>query len=290
MKLALGTAQFGLPYGIANARGQLSLAEGRRILRTAEDAGVSTLDTAIAYGDAEQRLGEIGVEGWQVVSKLPPIPADRSDVGRWVEESIHGSLAALRVDSLHGLLLHRPGQLLEPGGDELFWAMQCAKRDGLVSCIGVSIYDPEELAALSARFSFDLVQSPLSLLDRRLEESGWLARLHADGVEIHTRSVFLQGLLLMPPERRPAKFTRWAPVWSSFDALVAESERSPLELCLGYALSIDEIDRVIVGIDGLAQLGEILEAARRPVRTATDRLPPCADAELLNPALWSTRS
>ena len=112
MKLVLGTVQFGLPYGIANQVGQVSLAEGTSILQLATACGIDTLDTAIAYGESEQRLGQIGVKGWQIVSKLPPIPDGTAQPIRWVETEVASSLQNLNVSSLYGLLLHRPLQLL----------------------------------------------------------------------------------------------------------------------------------------------------------------------------------
>ena len=119
-RLALGTVQFGLRYGVANTSGQVSLDEVTAILQQAWAAGVDTLDTAIAYGESEQRLGEIGVEGWRVVSKLPAMPSDPSDIGGWVEDAVECSLRRLNIDCLYGLLLHRSQQLLEPRGEDLY--------------------------------------------------------------------------------------------------------------------------------------------------------------------------
>lgn len=149
MKLALGTAQLGLNYGIANRQGQVSVDEAEEaILRHAQSSGMDTLDTAMAYGDSEQRLGVIGVAGWHVVSKLPAIPDACPDVFRWVATSVQESLQRLQVTSLYGLLLHRPEQLLARDGERLYLALQQLKDDGVVGKIGVSIYDPSELDAL----------------------------------------------------------------------------------------------------------------------------------------------
>src|SRR3990172_7099104 len=111
MKLALGTVQFGLPYGVANLHGQVSFDEARAILNYAETAGLDMLDTAVAYGNSEQHLGEIGVTQWQVVSKLPAIPEACADVAAWVGASVEASLQRLQIRQLHGLLLHSPAQL-----------------------------------------------------------------------------------------------------------------------------------------------------------------------------------
>ena len=110
MKLAIGTAQFGMRYGISNLSGKVSQEGGKAILKYAASAGVDTIDTAMAYGDSEQVLGNIGVDGFNVVTKLPEIPEHIADVEGWVIRAVKDSIFRLGVASLYGLLLHRPGQ------------------------------------------------------------------------------------------------------------------------------------------------------------------------------------
>jgi aryl-alcohol dehydrogenase-like predicted oxidoreductase len=288
LKLGLGTVQFGMQYGIANRQGQVSVPEVAAILQRARAAGLELLDTAIVYGDSEQRLGEIGVAGWNVVSKLPAVPDDVADAMAWVGDSVRQSVARLCVPRLYGLLLHRPGQLLERRGRELFQALERLKVDGVVEKIGVSIYDPAELDALCAAFRFDLVQAPLNLLDQRLVASGWLSRLAGQGTEVHVRSVFLQGLLLMPGAIRPPAFARWAALWADFDRWLEQSGLTPLQACLRHALSFPEVSHVIVGTDTRDQLDDILRAADGPPPSLL-RMPRTEDPILLNPARWGSQ-
>jgi len=289
LRLALGTAQFGIDYGIANTRGKVPGGEARAVLDYAWDAGIDTLDTAVAYGDSEERLGGLGVDGWKVVSKLPAIPDDCADVSEWVSGAVRGSLQRLKLDRLYGLLLHRPVQLLGARGGELFQAMEQLKADGIVLKAGVSIYDPAELTDLSDHFHFDLVQAPLSLLDRRMVDTGWLSRLTESKTELHTRSVFLQGLLLMAPGQRPTAFHAWAPVLGKYDDWLEASGLSRLEACIRYALSFPEVSRVIVGIDGVDQLKEIVQAARGGPLTPGDAFA-TTDRQLLDPSRWAAAS
>jgi aryl-alcohol dehydrogenase-like predicted oxidoreductase len=270
---------------VANRQGQVSRHEGARIVHRARYAGLDTLDTAIAYGESERRLGEIGVDGWRVVTKLPAVPTDTADVPAWVEREVVGSLARLGTSRLAGLLLHRSGDLLAPHGEALWASMLGLQRRGLVAKVGVSIYDPEELDELWPSFSLELVQAPFNVLDRRLATSGWLGRLRSAGTEIHVRSVFLQGLLLMESGNRPSKFGRWQTVWREWDAWLSETGRSSLESCLRCALTHPEIDRVVVGVDSLQQLEEILAGA-----SANGAAPPWSlvteDLDLINPSHW----
>ena len=211
----MGSVQFGLAYGVANSDGQVSQLEVTSILTEAIAQGIDTVDTAIAYGESEHVLGNVGMDKWQVVSKLPAVPKDCLDVEAWVEAQVAGSLQRLRVTCLYGLLLHRPEQLLEARGDRLHAALRALQARGVVRKIGVSVYEPAELDRLVPCMPFELVQVPFNLLDTRMVTSGWLARLQQSGCEVHARSIFLQGLLLMPASARPAKFDRWQALWQA---------------------------------------------------------------------------
>lgn len=285
MKLALGTVQFGLDYGVANDSGRVAIESASLILQKARHARITTLDTAIAYGDSESVLGTIGVASWKIVTKLPAVPGGCSDLYRWVREEVAGSLARLKVKKLYGLLLHRPSELLEDKGRFLHAAMQSLKSEGLVEKIGISVYGPAELNLLFDQYRFDLVQAPLSILDRSMVETGWADRLKLAGVEVHTRSAFLQGLLLMPAHRRPLKFSRWAEIWQEWDRWLIETSLTPLQACLQYATSLDCVDRVVVGVDSVEQLNQIIDAASG----ALPSLPlfkSLQDERLVNPATW----
>jgi aryl-alcohol dehydrogenase-like predicted oxidoreductase len=283
-RLALGGAQFGLPYGIANHVGQVARADAAVIIAAAHASGLDTVDTAIAYGDSESCLGAAGLAGWHVVSKLPALPDDCPDAVAWVATHIEGSLRRLGVGSLYGLLLHNPRQLMSPCGPALITALRVARDTGVVGRIGVSIYGPDDLAATYQILPPDLVQAPLNLVDRRLVDSGWLSRLADDGVEIHTRSSFLQGLLLMP--KVPARFTPWRPLWARWQAWLALHPVKAVAACLAYPLSYPEVARVVVGVDSLTQFTDLLTAERAPFRGDLPDLR-SDDEQLINPSKWN---
>jgi aryl-alcohol dehydrogenase-like predicted oxidoreductase len=287
LKLALGTVQFGLPYGIANRQGQVAPADARAILDYAVSIGIDTLDTAAVYGDSEQRLGEIGVQTLKIISKLPPIPDKTGDVGHWVRTTVEKSLELLRIRQLAGLLLHHPADLLGENGAQLHRALLDVQAAGLVRKIGVSVYRPAELDELIGRFPIEIVQAPFNVLDRRILTSGWLARLHGLGIEVHVRSVFLQGLLLLDRLARPPQFNRWQEIWQDWDEYLLASNQTPLEACVRFASSSPTIARVVVGIDSRRQLEEIFGA----LDGATVSLPynlQCNDPHLLEPSRWKS--
>ena len=285
--MALGTAQFGLSYGVANQNGQVGLAVGREIVRMAAARGIDTIDTAIAYGESEQRLGEIGVGDFKIITKLPAIPAECVDISAWVSQNLTASLKRMNLSKLDGVLLHQPSQLLERRGQEIYDALTQVKSAGLVNKIGVSIYSPLELNSIIQTFDIDIVQAPLNLIDRRLVTSGWLRQLHERCIEVHIRSVFLQGLLLMKRGEIPVKFERWSTTWNTWHSSLAQNNLSALTACLQYPLSLPEVNRVIVGVDNAAQLLELVDSHQINVPQHDWKSIACDDEELINPSKWN---
>ncbi len=284
-RLVIGTVQFGLPYGVANRSGLVVLEEAKKILAYAFSHGVEMLDTAVAYGQSENVLGEIGVSKWRVISKLPSIPTGIQRVGEWVRNVVDESLERLGVPALYALLLHHPDQILGPNGKQLTEALLDLKRSGLIEKTGISVYSPDQLESLLSCFKFDLVQAPLNILDTRLIDSGWAQSLSQSGVELHVRSVFLQGLLLMPPAARPKKFERWAKLWSTMDDWLEDSRQTSLQACLSYVLSVPHIDKVVIGVDSIAQLIEVIGATNGKLKSVP-KWPIEIAPELINPSCW----
>jgi aryl-alcohol dehydrogenase-like predicted oxidoreductase len=286
MKLGLGTVQFGVPYGITNTVGQVNQSQAQAITQRAYAAGFDTLDTAIAYGSSERVLGEIGVQSWKVVTKLPAVPEHCDDISSWLNAQVEASLTRLKLGRVHALLLHRPAQLLEEIGPELNDALQTLKGNGIVDKIGVSVYGTAELEALFGTYAFDLVQAPLNILDRTLVDSGWAQRLKNEGIETHTRSAFLQGLLLVPETKRPTKFKQWEYIWTEWDSWLAATGLTPLQACLRWTNTLDAIDKVIVGVESVTQLDQILAAHDGPL-PSLPQFKSLHDDRLTNPATWN---
>ena len=288
MKLALGTVQFGLDYGVANVVGQVQLAEARSMLSLASASGIDVLDTAIAYGTSEEVLGKVGADRFRVVTKLPSLPPiDEDGIACWVRDQVEASLARLGQKQIYGLLLHRPHDLLGADSDLLIQALIDLKATGIIEKIGISIYSPDELDPICKKVQIDLVQAPLNVIDRRMETSGWLDRLKDDGVEVHIRSVFLQGLLLMERSKIPQKFSHWSMLWGGWHEKLQDSGVSALAACLAYPLSLEQVDRVIVGVDTAAQLAEIIQATNQTEADLGTSFMTVTDTNLINPSNWN---
>ena len=287
-KLSIGTVQFGLNYGIANSSSsKVPFLEVKSILSFAKKRNIKTLDTAVSYGDSEKILGKIGVDDFDVITKLPPIIEEeyQHNIPLWCRKHLLSSLKKLRTEVLHGILLHDHIQLTKPYGSELFEALQKLKAEGLVKKVGISIYQPEDLEDIWNKFSIDIVQLPLNILDNRW--SLVLKELHQNSVEIHARSIFLQGLLLMPLEKRPKKFNKWSKIWKIWKDWLYVNKLSPLEASLSYISSIPEISKFIIGVISEKQLEEIHKIKRNELPKIPDELR-TNDITLLNPSNWKS--
>lgn len=285
MKLTLGTVQFGLPYGINNSSGIPLDVEIKKIFLVARNAGIKYLDTAINYGNAEEKIGSLSGGGFNVITKLPAFPENTGYTDSWLNQTIDESLVHLNSKKIYGLLLHRPLQLLEKCGAHFYNGLQQLKENNKVQHIGISIYEPSELDKLIGKFDFDIVQAPFNIFDRRLIETGWMEGLSRRGIQIHVRSVFLQGLLLVLPSKRLSKFKRWAALWSDYDHWIEQSGLSPLEACIRFALSFPEISNVIIGVDHAEHLTKILQASKGEIPLVPDYIS-SNDIDLLNPLAW----
>ena len=278
MKLGLGTVQFGQAYGVSNRSGQIARADAAAILKRAAEAGIAILDTAANYGEAENVLASLDTAPFRVVTKT--ISA-RSGAEAVVARARASKAALPAADTL---LVHAAADL----EDAALWpALQRLKQDGTFRRIGISTYVADDPAALAARFKPDVMQLPFSLLDQRLLKDGTLARLHGMGVEIHARSLFLQGLLLMAPESLPDNLKAAAPHLTQLRAGLAAAGTTPMAAALAFVLSRPDIAVGLVGVTSLDELSEILAAAAQP-STALD-WDACAldDERILTPSLWN---
>lgn len=294
MRLGLGTVQFGLDYGVSNRTGKPSVEAVGEILDVASAAGLRILDTAPAYGEAERRIGgwlERAGPRFDVVTKTAKLAAtgtiQASHVAR-LDEAFATSLASLGATKVYGLLVHSTDDVFLAGGERLIEWMQARRHAGQIEKIGVSVYGPDQLARVLDRFTPDLVQLPVNVLDQRTIASGALRDLKRRGVEVHARSAFLQGLLLMDPDDASRRMGRPLPELTRYHAERLDRGLSPLEAALAFVKSVPEIDCVLVGVQTAAELRQILAAWDVPFPKALDYSSfACSEERVINPSLWS---
>jgi aryl-alcohol dehydrogenase-like predicted oxidoreductase len=253
-KIALGTAQFGMDYGINNPRGKIPADEAIEILKIACASGIDTVDTASAYGNSEEILGEFVEEhpkALRIVSKLPECRKDE------VAKIAVDSLARLHSRGFYGYLIHNFRQYLEEPG--IWNELVKLKEAGKAEKIGFSLYYPEELEEiLRKKIAADLVQVPFNIFDQRFID--YFDRLKERNIELHVRSVFLQGLMFKKPDVLSGQFLKIKNKIKRLNAIAQKNNLSLVALCLNFAYSDNRINKVVVGIDNFAHFREIISS------------------------------
>ena len=282
-RLVLGTALLGSDYGIAHTAKKILPSDFEIIMETAKSAGVCSIDTAVAYGDSHTILGQIGIEDWSVTTKLPALPESMDSLEEWYRNIISSSMHDLKIQQIDTLLVHDVQDLVAEYGAKLIPLLRESKLKGDVKNIGVSIYQPEDLDSFYDIFRPDIVQCPYSIFDQRMQISGWLQKLNDDGVDVHARSVFLQGTILRHRFELNPYFHRWDSFFMNLESFCKARGVSKLEAAIGFVKQESRIHKIIVGIESEEQLKQILLAFDRSVEGFHV---PCDDIELLNPLFW----
>jgi len=252
-RLALGTVQFGMDYGINNRRGKIPRSEAFEILESARRSGIDTIDTASSYGDSEEVIGGFirsNKNTFKIISKLP-------DCGHSeVVDIVETSLRKLGVSEIYGYLIHSFPAYKRDG--KIWDELEDLRLAGKIKKLGFSLYSPDELQHLmNSRLKFDIVQLPFSVFDQRFEQ--YLPGLKRTGVEVHSRSVFLQGLVFKKPDDLDKYFNKIRNKIVELNRLADKSGTSIVSLCIGFVMANKYIDKVVVGVDSLQNFTEITE-------------------------------
>lgn len=294
-RITLGSAQFGLPYGIANSAGQPSERDVFAILDHAFDAGITTIDTARAYGSSELRIGH-----WlaarrpasaHIVTKVPALPKAPSDERRGaVNRHLAASMKALGTEPLALVLVHEETDLLDP---HIVNALQSAVAQRRIGGFGASAYRPDVAAQLIETLPIAALQVPASIVDRQFERAGIFAAAAARGIAVFARSIFLQGALLARPDLLPAHLAPLSRLVEHLHLIAWETERSLAEILIPPMRDIPGVTSLVLGIDRADQLAPHLlamGAASLPasilqqVQQAVGALPP----GIIDPSNWKT--
>lgn len=261
-KFCLGTAQFGLNYGVANKSGKPTLEKSLEILNCAYDLGIRCFDTAQAYGNSEEILSKFisskKPEDLKIISKLLPHAFDKDSdcVFIDVEDSINTSLKRLTVKELDGFLFHTPEYIYR---EDIVEQMTQCREKGLVKNIGVSIYEVEHALDAVRMDWVDYIQVPYSIFDQRLNHNNFFHLAKKNHKTVFARSAFLQGLTLMNVEDVHKGLEKAIVHLRVLDKLCDKYCVSRLKVAELFSLNDDRIDFFVFGSDTLAQLKEVLE-------------------------------
>ncbi|WP_309643914.1 bifunctional regulator KidO [Phenylobacterium sp.] len=260
-KLGLGSAQFGLDHSVG-VRGRSPQADARDILDIAARSQLAVFDVTGHSAMAETALGEVLPRPNPFRISISTVRADRGP--DFVEQEARAALRRMGVEQADAILVPAASDLFGPHGMALWDRLKSLKDQGLTRKIGVSVFASDDPLGVARRFRPDIVQAPASLLDQRLLIDGTLAALTGYGIEVHLRSIFLNGLLFLPPDRAPNHLKAAASRISRARRLIAEGKSDPLQAALGFALSRPEAATVLVGVSSPAELSAVIAAASSP--------------------------
>jgi len=286
MKLILGTVQFGLDYGIYNPDGQTPVSEVYKILDFAYENGINVLDTAFIYGESEKIIGEYlktnPNKSWKIISKSPPI-----NYGLNIEKYYFQSKSKIG-NSLDVYLAHDVQQFLRSKAvRNSFYGL---KENGHVKKIGVSVYSQQEILDVLDHSNVDIIQLPLNVLDHRLIKLDILKRIKQCGIEIHIRSIFLQGLIFLSQEDLFVKFPDAIAPINTLKEIANANSLTIGELALLFVNSFPEVDKIVVGVNNLNQLKKnVFSLSKGYSKKISDRILNEIDyrnENVLNPVLW----
>lgn len=288
-KITIGSAQFGMDYGITSDGKPVSADEVRQIFEFARQHDILTIDTAAAYGNAEQVLGQTIPQnaGFRVITKLPSKldTINYRDIRTQINSQFAASLESMKLASVYGLMLHDTDGFNASYSVELVAALDELRQQGLVKKIGISLYEAFEIDDIFSRFDLDIIQIPINVFDQRLLKDNRLEKLSRKSVEIHARSVFLQGLLLMDEQEVPEHLYPARKLLGNFHRQLGMRDISPLAACLGFVRQLEFIDHMVIGFHSLSNIEQCVAAFNQPCEIDFSQFA-CEDQRIIDPRVW----
>ncbi|AXB55388.1 aldo/keto reductase [Flavobacterium fluviale] len=286
-KLILGTVQMGLDYGINNPSGKIKFDDCCQILKTAFEKGITTLDTAEAYGNAHQVIGAYhrinSPNKFKIITKMP-----HDIVSNQIDAKIENYLKELNVERLEVLMFHSFEAY--KNNRESIDVLMNLKSKNKIKHLGVSVYTNEEIGEVLHDNSIDVVQLPFNLLDNEIIRGELILQLKAKGKIVHSRSAFLQGLFFKEISNDNPVSQALANELTVLKNIALEENTTMLNLALSYCLKQGNIDNVLIGVDSVAHLEENLNAVSYTIPVSANnkiKSIKVQNKQLLNPSLWN---
>ncbi len=283
--LIIGTANFSSNYGLKHKNKAINNKKKKNIISFIKKKKINFFDTSQEYSDSESFLGRQNIRNIKVITKI--IFKKKKISEKYVEKLINKSLKNLKVKTLYALLFHNPKQLIGTKGKKIFSFLRKQKRIGKIKKIGVSLNSPDEINIFYKKLPIDIVQLPLNVFDQRLIHLGWLDKLRKKNIEIHVRSVFLQGLLLMKKSKIPNYFKKFEQNLKEWNTWALKNKINKIDACLNFVLN-NKIDKIVVGIDEKKHLKKIL-SFKKSVKDLNYSKLTCNDLKLIYPKLWKVK-
>ena len=266
MKLSIGTAQFGMNYGICNTQGVVSIKEVKKIIKYCNSRNIYSIDTAQGYGKSHKVIGSLKLENFQITTKISNIRKNEiKNLESFVISQIEKILDDLKINQIYALLIHDTSELRGKFGLIFYNILQNLKKKKKFLKLGVSIYSKKELDLIIRKYKIDVVNLPLSVANQEFIKNSYLKKLKKKKIEIHARSIFLQGLLLSKYNRLPQRFKK-NKFFLEWHEWLQMNNYNPLDASIAFVKQVKYIDKIIVGVDNFDQLKMIVKAYKKKLR------------------------
>ena len=289
MRIGIGTAQFGFDYGISNNQGQTSKPEVFDILDTANKLGVTMIDTSPAYGNAEQILGSYPkLKLFKCITKATPIQStniNRVDASE-LKKGFFQSLKHLKLLKTDGLIIHNSKDIHKNGFEYVVDILHELKAHGHVNKIGASVYEPQDVDRLLSIFKIDLIQLPLNVFSQDFIKSGLLNELSNRNIEIHVRSIFLQGAVFINPDRLPEHLGPLKTKIAKLNETANDLGISAFELAIDFIKSQPQINTCIVGVNNREHFTNLVSAFNKRPKEFDASIFHLNCSTVTNPSNW----
>ena len=282
-KLCIGTAQFGMKYGISNNFGKTKKKELDKIFSIIDKKKIKFIDTALNYGNCEDILSKYNLRNISIITKIPKIPEKKLNIDKWIEKKIISSQKKLKIKNFYAILLHHPEDMLTKNAILVYNSLIKLKKKNKTKKIGISINNFDNCLIILKKFKFDIIQCPYNVIDRRLEKKKYINFFKKHKIEIHIRSIFLQGLLLM--KKRPTQFYKWNKIFNVWDKLNKYDSLTAAINAINFVLRKKYINKIILGFDNSQQLKNVLINYKKKKINFSKKIQ-SNNLDLINPSNW----
>ena len=282
--IILGSAKYGNSYGSFSNSKSINLEELQSIIKLSKQHGIKFIDTSKDYKNSEYIIGKLNIKNFNIITKIPKIIKTRQNPEDFIKLAFNKSIINLKVKQLYGVLFRSPTYLINEPYLSFWHEAKKLKEKNLIKKIGITLYNPEDLDIVFDKLKPDIVQFPYNIFDQRFKKTGWIDILYDNRVELHARSIFLQGLLLTEQSKLPPRFIEFKSAWNYYYSWLKKSNISPLEACINFILKEKKISKIVIGIDTAKQLLEIINVKFKNIMFSNWKIN--IDERVYNPLKW----
>ena len=292
-KLIIGTSTFCNDYGEFNHKG-ISIKQIFEIVSLLERFNIYSYDTAPIYGNSEKALGKVKFSSpINIYTKLQKLDFNNHQINendiKKIKKTFEESLNKLNTVKVEGLLVHQIDDFKKKNSDLLYNYLIDLKKKGIVNKIGISVYNIEEIFEIFNRYTFDFIQFPLNVFDQRFLDDRLLKLKHNNKVELHCRSIFLQGSLLQPSMKLSKHLSNFRNQFQILENYICDKKISNIDFLCDFIKQQKFIDKVIIGFNSIQQLKQILNSFLKTnlVKNIDYKKFSCENLKIIDPRYWN---